>query len=163
MSDEALIEALRKQEAELVFSSFDEGVAFAIGSALRERAVRESARIVVSIRLWNRLLFYAALPGASEDNWHWARRKSNVVERWGKASYRALIENKRNRTYAANDDADPKLYALHGGAFPIIVEGAGSIGSITVSGLPEADDHRFVVEAIAGYLKVDKTKIALPA
>jgi uncharacterized protein (UPF0303 family) len=163
MSDEALIEALRQQEAELVFPSFDEGTAFAIGNALHERAVRESARIVVAIRLWNRLLFYTALPGSSDDNWHWARRKSNVVERWGKASYRALIENKRNRTYASNDDADPAVYALHGGAFPIIVKGAGPIGSITVSGLPETDDHRLVVEAIAEYLKVDKARIALPA
>ena len=139
MSDEALIEALRRQEAELVFTAFDEGAAFAIGSALRERGARESARIVVAIRLWNRLLFYAALPGSSDDNWQWARRKSNVVERWGKASYRALIENKRNRAFTGNDDADPAVYALHGGAFPIIIKGTGAIGSITVSGLPESE------------------------
>jgi uncharacterized protein (UPF0303 family) len=103
------------------------------------------------------------MPGSNGDNWSWAQRKSNVVERWGKASYRALIENKRNRTYASNDDADPKVYALHGGAFPIIVKGAGPIGSITVSGLPESDDHRVVVETIADYLKLDKAKYAAPA
>jgi uncharacterized protein (UPF0303 family) len=163
MSDEALIEALRRQEAELVFPGFNENDAYAIGSAIRERAAKESARIIVVIRLWNRMLYFAAVPGSSDDNWHWARKKSNVVERWGKASYRALVENKRNRTFGGNDDADPKVYALHGGAFPIIVKGTGPIGSITVSGLPETEDHRLVVEAIADYLKVDKAKIALPA
>lgn len=162
MSDEVLIEALRRQEAELVFTSFDEGVAFAIGSAIRGRAAAEGLKIVVAIRFWNRMLFYAALPGSSGDNWHWAGRKSNVVERWGKASYRALIENKRNRTYASNEDADPKAYSLHGGAFPIIVKGVGAIGSITVSGLPETEDHRVVVETIADHLKVDRAKVALP-
>ena len=107
--------------------------------------------------------FYAALPGSSDDNWQWARRKSNVVERWGKASYRALIENKRNRAFTGNDDADPAVYALHGGAFPIIIKGTGAIGSITVSGLPESEDHRLVVEAIADYLKIDRATVALPA
>ncbi len=163
MSEEALIEVLRRQEAELAFASFDEAAAFSIGSAIRERASRESLKIVVAIRLWNRLLFYAALPGSSGDNWTWAQRKSNVVERWGKASYRALVENKRNRTYPWNDDADPKLYALHGGAFPIVIKGTGPIGSITVSGLPEADDHSVVVEAVCDYLKADKARFALPA
>jgi uncharacterized protein (UPF0303 family) len=162
MSDSALIEVLRKQEKELVFTAFDEAAAFSIGSAIRERGVRESFGIVVEIRFWNRLLFYTALPGASEDNRHWARRKSNVVERWGKSSYRALIENGRNRTYAANDAADPRVYALHGGAFPIVIKGVGPVGTICVSGLPEADDHRLVVEAIADFLKVDKAKVALP-
>jgi uncharacterized protein (UPF0303 family) len=163
MSDEALIKALRAQEAKLVFPKFDEDVAFAIGSAIRERAVAEGLKIVIAIRLWNRMLFYATVAGSSGDNWTWAARKSNVVERWGTSSYRAMIENKRERVYAANHDADPKVYALHGGAFPIIVKGTGPIGSITVSGLPEAEDHRVVVEAICDHLGMDKAKVALPA
>ena len=48
-------------------------------------------------------------------------------------------------------------------SFPIIVKGAGAIGSITVSGLPESEDHRVVVETIADYLKLDKAKYAAPA
>ena len=162
MSDTALIEILRRQEAELVFDGFDEAAAFAIGSAIRERGLRESLRIVCEIRFWNKVLFYVALPGSSGDNWHWVRRKSHVVERWGKASYRALIENGRERIYLLNDGADPKDYALHGGAFPVVVKGVGAVGSIAVSGLPEAEDHRLVVEAICDYLKLDRQRYALP-
>ena len=54
-----------EQEAALVFDHFDEARAFAIGSALRERALAEKLPIIVDIQLWDRPLFYAALPGST--------------------------------------------------------------------------------------------------
>jgi uncharacterized protein (UPF0303 family) len=42
-------------------------------------------------------------------------------------------------------DAD---YAAHGGSFPLHVAGTGVIGSLTVSGLPQREDHNLVVEAL---------------
>lgn len=161
MDDAALIEALRRQERDLVFEAFDEATAFAIGSAIRERGLRESLAIVCDIRLWNRRLFAVALPGSKGDNWHWAQRKSYVVERWGKSSYRALIENGRERVFLSNQGADPVDYALHGGAFPIGIAGVGPVGSICVSGLPERDDHRVVVEAVCDVLGRDRSSYAL--
>lgn len=160
MSDAELAALLRRQEAELVFTGFDENAAFAIGNAIRESAAAESLPIVCDIRLWHRLLFAVALPGASAANWHWARRKSFAVERWNKASYRLLIDNGRNRRHP-DEGADPRDYALHGGAFPILIAGVGAIGTITVSGLPEVEDHRLVVEALCGYLGRNKEEFAL--
>ena len=52
-------------------------------------------------------------------------------------------------------------YSPHGGAFPLTVAGAGVIGSITASGLPQRADHEFVVEALCAELGQDYAVLAL--
>jgi uncharacterized protein (UPF0303 family) len=47
---------------------------------------------------------------------------------------------------------DPARYAAHGGSFPVIVRRVGVVGSVTVSGLPQLEDHSFVVEQITLFL-----------
>jgi uncharacterized protein (UPF0303 family) len=42
--------------------------------------------------------------------------------------------------------------AAHGGCFPIVVRGVGFVGTVTVSGLPQKDDHDLVVQAIRDFL-----------
>ena len=43
-------------------------------------------------------------------------------------------------------------YAAHGGSFPIRVAGVGIVGAVTVSGLPQAQDHALVVEGLRDFL-----------
>jgi uncharacterized protein (UPF0303 family) len=52
-------------------------------------------------------------------------------------------------------------FAAHGGSFPIIVRGTGCIGAVTVSGLPQRDDHNLVVEALALLLVKDVDALRL--
>jgi len=54
-------------------------------------------------------------------------------------------------------------YATHGGSFPISVAGAGVVGSVTVSGLPQRADHELVVEALCDLLGRDYGSLRLPA
>jgi len=52
-------------------------------------------------------------------------------------------------------------YAADGGSFPLIVENAGIVGSVTVSGLPQRDDHNLVVEALCALLGRDFATLRL--
>lgn len=157
------IATIIEQERALVFPAFDEHAAFAIGSAIRERAMRESLRLVADVRLWDRQLFFCAMPGTTAENSNWVRRKANSVQRMHKSTYRLVLEAGGNeRLFPAFRGLPPEDYVMAGGAFPIRAQGVGVIGAVTVSGLHERDDHGVVVAAICGFLGVDKDSFALP-
>lgn len=152
-----------EQERGLVFEAFDEHVAHAVGALIRERAVSESLGIVADVRLWDRPLLYFALPGTTAENVEWVRRKSNTVRRFQKSTYRMVLEaGGEERAFPPHRAIPIEDYVLAGGGFPIRVKGAGVIGSITVSGLHERDDHEVVVGAICAQLGVDAAAFALP-
>ena len=69
-----------------------------------------------------------------------------IGEKLGDGERRRLAV--RGRTLGADQGVDPALYAAHGGSFPVRVRGVGVVGTVTVSGLPQADDHALVVEAL---------------
>ncbi|MGX9522529.1 heme-binding protein [Vibrio mediterranei] len=50
---------------------------------------------------------------------------------------------------------DAKKYCAHDGSFPIRIKGSGLVGAITVSGLPQADDHSLIVNTLRGYFAED--------
>lgn len=157
------IAQIKKQEATLVFSAFDEAVAFKIGSAIRDRALKENLPIIVDVRTFDRPLFYAAMPGSNASNPDWARRKINVVRRFLKSTYRMVLEQQRpDRAFKVGEGLDISDYVLAGGGFPIAVKGAGVIGVIAVSGLPEREDHGVVVDALCSHLGIDGRELALP-
>jgi uncharacterized protein (UPF0303 family) len=140
---------LEDQERRLVLPHFTCDDAWALGSTLVDLARDRQAPVAIDIRKGIQQLFHCALPGASADNDSWIDRKRRVVERYGTSS---LLVGTRFRsqgqTFEEKSRLDPRWYAAHGGSFPVIVEGAGVIGTVTVSGLPQAEDHALVVEAL---------------
>jgi uncharacterized protein (UPF0303 family) len=149
----ALIGQLEAQEERLVFDRFDNTDAWQLGTAMVTEATERGLPITIDIRRNGHQLFHAALPGTTPENDSWIDRKVNVVNRFAASSY--LVGR---RLAAAGDELDeslgvrPRLFAAHGGAFPIRIRDVGVVGTITVSGLPQADDHAFVTELIATYL-----------
>ncbi|MFG3196516.1 heme-degrading domain-containing protein [Streptomyces sp. NPDC048208] len=144
---------LEAQEQRLVFRTFTHDDAWALGSLLVELGRERQAPIAVDIHRAGQQLFHAALPGSTPDNDAWIGRKRRVVERYGSASY--LVGSRfraKGTTFEESSRLDPDLYAAHGGSFPITVENVGVVGSVTVSGLPQIEDHRLVVEALERFL-----------
>ncbi|CCV09856.1 heme-degrading domain-containing protein [Mesorhizobium sp. STM 4661] len=157
------IALIKKQEATLVFPTFDEAAAFKIGSAIRDRALRQDLPIIVDVRTFDRPLFYAAMPGSNASNPDWARRKINVVRRYLRSTYRMVLEQQRpDRSFKPGEGLDITDYVLAGGGFPITVKGAGVIGVIAVSGLPEREDHGVVIDALCEHLGTDGRDLTLP-
>ena len=144
------------QEQALDFPAFSESTAWAIGAKIREISASRGQGVFIDIRLWDRVLFTHAMAGTSSDNEDWVRRKVNVVKRFQCASYRKGLELKRDgKVLDAAVGCNPTDYAPHGGGFPIRIHGGPIIGCITVSNLPQREDHKLVVEAIAAVLGVD--------
>src|SRR5262249_15925542 len=137
-----LIVLIEEQERRLVLPHFDNDDAWRLGTLLVELARARSAPVTVDIRRNGQQLFHCALPGTSADNDAWILRKVRVVDRFGHASYLVGLRfAAQGTTSEERARLDPDTYAAHGGAFPITVAGTGVVGTVTVSGLPQADDH----------------------
>ncbi|CAN5647265.1 heme-degrading domain-containing protein [soil metagenome] len=146
-----LLDEVVAQEQRLVFNHFDEQTAWELGVALREAA--DGLPVAISVRRNGQRLFHAALSGASSDNDGWLARKSAVVDRYGKSSLRVGEEFRAGGgSFDTDSRLDPAEFAAHGGAFPVLVRGTGCVGTIAVSGLPQLEDHRLVVQTLEAFL-----------
>jgi uncharacterized protein (UPF0303 family) len=156
---------IARQEAALRFNSFDYDTAWRLGLSLRELALSRRQSIVIDVRRFgqpHQPLFYTALAGTTPDNQRWVQRKSNVVARFHRPSYAiGLTLEQTSRTFSDRYNLPDADYAAHGGSFPIHVAGTGIIGSVTVSGLPQREDHNLVVEALCLELHKDHDALRL--
>ena len=167
MSIEDDIAALVVQESSLTLSGFTPDTAWQIGTTLRDLAIARKQNIVVDVRRFgspHQQLFYTALAGTTPDNQRWVARKINVVARFHKSSYhigRLLAQS--GLSFPDRYNLPLEDYAPHGGSFPLHVAGTGIVGAVTVSGLPERDDHNLVVEALCLVTGRDHQALRLPA
>jgi uncharacterized protein (UPF0303 family) len=152
MTDPDLAE-LQAEEDRLVFGHFDYQNAWDLGTAMRAHALAANLPIVISIRRNGQRLFHTALPGSAADNDAWIERKCAVVDRYGHSSYYVGCQFRaRGGNFDTDARLDANLFAAHGGAFPLLLRSTGCVGTIAVSGLPQVDDHRFVVTELERFL-----------
>ena len=154
---------LALQEKALVLPHLDNDVAWRIGTTLRDLAIQRKCAVAIDVRRFGYPLFYCALEGTSPANSDWVRRKGNVVAHFLRSSYSIGLDLRQQKTDLLEKHGLPfSDYAAHGGSFPIRVEHAGVIGSVTVSGLPQRDDHELVVEALCLETRQDYASVRLP-
>jgi uncharacterized protein (UPF0303 family) len=158
------LEQIALQEHELVLENLDTETAWDLGLRLRTLAKERGLGVVIDVRRFGQPLFYAALEGTTPDHVEWVRRKSNVVARFHCGSYAIGLKEKiKNETLFQSQGLPVADYATHGGSFPLTVTGAGVVGSVTVSGLPQRADHELVVEALCAVLGRDYAALKLAA
>lgn len=156
------LERIALQERELLLPKLDATVAWELGASIRAKAIERGLVLVVDVRRFGQPLFYAALDGTTPDNVEWVRRKSNVVARFHRSSYSVGLSLKqKDDTLQSKYGLPVADYAAHGGSFPLHVEGAGVVGSVTVSGLPQRADHELAVEALCELLGKDYNALRL--
>ena len=151
-----LLKELRQQEEEIQFRSFTNDTALAVGTALLQETKRKGKSVSIDIVRNGQQLFHFAMEGTSADNDAWIRRKNNVVNRFGHSSYymgvslQSIGQTMEEKYLLSSSD-----YAAHGGAFPLIIRGVGVVGTITVSGLPQQEDHELVVTILKQFVASD--------
>jgi uncharacterized protein (UPF0303 family) len=152
-----ILNQLLEEERELQFTKFNEDVAWKLGSRLVELARSRNLPVTVDITRGTHQLFHASLPGTTPDNDEWVKRKVRLVYRFGHSSfYIGQTLKSKGKTIEQSYLVSESEYAPHGGCFPIIVKDTGIVGTITVSGLPQEEDHKLVVEALRQYLAQEK-------
>jgi uncharacterized protein (UPF0303 family) len=148
-----LLGQLRQQEEDVQFASFSNDTALAVGMALVQAAREMGKAVTVDITRGGQQLFHFAMAGTSIDNGEWVKRKNRVVNRFGHSSYYMGVSLKNaGQTIEKKYLLPESEYAPHGGAFPLIIKGVGVVGTITVSGLPQAEDHELVVSTLKQFL-----------
>ncbi|GAC1373048.1 MAG: heme-degrading domain-containing protein [Ktedonobacteraceae bacterium] len=150
---EEILKELLQQEDELQFLSFTNDTAFAVGMALLQAARSLGKSVAIDITRNGQQLFHVAMPGTALDNGEWIKRKNRVVNRFGHSSYYVgTLLRDAGQTMEEKYLLPSSEYAAHGGAFPLIIKNVGVVGSITVSGLPQKEDHELVVSVLRQFL-----------
>ncbi|HOP75267.1 MAG TPA: heme-degrading domain-containing protein [Bacillota bacterium] len=148
------IESCIAEEAELQFPAFLNSDALKLGLFILRRAQKESKKIAIDIERHGQQLFHYAMEGTTPDNDQWIIRKKNVVKRFHKSSMHVrCILQEAGMDIESKYFLSPREYSAHGGSFPLIIKGVGVVGTITVSGLPQEEDHALVVSCLREFLQ----------
>ncbi|WP_433538437.1 heme-degrading domain-containing protein [Micromonospora sp. CA-249363] len=143
------LDELQREENELELAGLTETDAYELGVRAVTAAAERGLPISVGVWRTGRQLFHCGLPGSTADNDAWLRRKGRVVMRFEHSSlYMARLCQDKNVTLTERYGLPASRYAAAGGALPLRVRGTGVVGWMGVSGLPQLDDHRFVVDIL---------------
>ena len=143
-------------EDELTLTVFTNKEAVEIGECVVKIAREKNLPIATRVYIGDWIAFHVSLPGSDAENDRWMARKVRTVAAKGHSSMylRILAEEARiaeKDWYAQNDLAESD-HAIHGGAFPLRVDGI-HVGTVVVSGIPQEDDHRLAIESLKIYLR----------
>ena len=145
-------EGLARQAATCEVRSLSLDDAIELGLLATARARESSKPIIIEVRHAGRLAYRVALPGSLPDSDDWIARKRRVVERFETSTMAIRVRyEEQGQDFNEATGLPMREYAAHGGGFPIVVTGVGIAGAIYASGLPQVDDHEFLVSCLLAF------------
>lgn len=145
------IAEIKEQEERLIFPSFSHSDAWRLGGVIMELATSRGLAIAWDVSRGEQIVAHGATEGSNAANDLWIARKIRLAKLTNAATLRVRLEAQANGRNPS-DWLEPYQYAVAGGCFPIRVAGGAMVGTATVSGLPDTEDHALVVEAIQSFL-----------
>ena len=142
-------------EDELTLAVLTSKEAVEIGECVVKIAREKNLPIATRVYIGDWVVFHVSLPGSDAENDRWMGRKVRTVAAKGHSSMclRILAEEAgiaEKDWYVQNNLAESD-HAIHGGAFPLRVDGA-HVGTVVVSGIPQAEDHLLAVAGLREFL-----------
>jgi uncharacterized protein (UPF0303 family) len=117
------------------------------------QVVREwGLNLAVDIVVSGDLVFRAKLRSTGPDNDPWLTGKAATALRFEQPSLLVKLRHDEAGTpFTDRNDIDRDAFKAHGGSIPLRVGGV-VVGTITMSGEPDAIDHEAAAETLARYL-----------
>ena len=144
---------LLNEEHELSFQHFSNEDAFSLAEIIMEKAKSHSEPLGIEITLNGLLVFRYYPTGITRDHQMWLKRKYNTVLLRDSSTMRLTAFYNMNHATLRDWKLNPDDYCLGGGGYPIRILNSGVIGAVCVSGYPDAEDHRIIVDAIREFIR----------
>ena len=109
----------------------------------------ETYKLPVEISRLNHTIFLFIDDTLPADKHNWLRRKANITKHFEESSLSVkndLISGKMS--LGETFGLDRKDYIAKGSSIPIFVKNVGMVGTITVSGLKDIDDHQIIIDTL---------------
>ena len=145
-------EQLLEEELILKLPSLTNSDAVEIGEIATTLGNQRGVPIAIQVRIGDWIVFHASLQGSKPENDWWIDRKVAVVMlKHHSTMYERVFAEERGIDWHKENNLQNETHAIHGGALPLITD-EGFKGILIISGLPQAEDHLFVVEVLTEFL-----------
>ena len=133
----------------ITLQKFSNSSALKMGLKIIDLARQRNQKIAIEICRLNHSIFLYVDDTLPADKHNWLKRKANVAKHFEESSLSVKNDLKNgNMTLEGTFQLSNKDYLAKGGSIPLFVENAGMIGTITVSGLSDVEDHQIIIDAL---------------
>jgi len=153
------MEAIAAAEKARTLSSFTTEEGWKLGVMARELCMERKLPVTICVEKCGQVVFQCALEGTTPDNDRWMAGKRNVVRLTHHSSLYAKV-----KVASRGGDLEEALglsrleYRCVGGSVPVLVSNVGVVGSLTVSGLADTEDHELVMELLQRFRDMQEQK-----